>query len=381
MALPEPDAAALAHSARVADAIRAEIIAARGWISFARYMELALYAPGLGYYAAGAAKFGAAGDFVTAPEISSLFGQALARQVVQVLEASSPQVLEFGAGTGKLAADVLKALGDACEAYAILEPSPDLRERQAETLRRLAPAHAGKVSWLDTLPPAFSGCMLANEVLDAMPVHLVQVGAEAIAERGVSLDAQGNFTYADQPAQGALLEATRALPVEGYTGYLTEVNLAARAWTASLAASLRRGAALLIDYGFPAREYYHPQRHRGTLMAHYRHHAHADPFFLPGLNDLTTHVDFSAIADTAEGAGFDLLGYASQANFLIDCGIADLLARVPASDSARYLPLANQAGRLLSPAEMGELFKVMLIGRDLDIAASGFQSGDRTARL
>jgi SAM-dependent MidA family methyltransferase len=383
MALPEPDAAALAHSARVADAIRAEITAADGWISFARYMELALYAPGLGYYAAGAAKFGAAGDFVTAPEISSLFGQALARQVAQVLEASSPQVLEFGAGTGKLAADVLNALGDACETYAILEPSPDLRERQAETLHRLAPAHAGKVSWLEALPPTFSGCMLANEVLDAMPVHLVQVGAEAIAERGVSLDAQGNFTYADRPAQGALLEAARVLPVEGYAGYLTEVNLAARAWTASLAASLTHGAALLIDYGFPAREYYHPQRHRGTLMAHYRHHAHADPFFLPGLNDLTAHVDFSAIADAAEGAGFDLLGYASQANFLIDCGIADLLARVPASDSARYLPLANQVGRLLSPAEMGELFKAMLIGRDLDIdiAALGFRSGDRTARL
>jgi len=381
MALPEPDAAALAHSARVADAIRAEIIAADGWISFARYMELALYAPGLGYYAAGAAKFGAAGDFVTAPEISSLFGQALARQVAQVLEASSPQVLEFGAGTGKLAADVLKALGDACEAYAILEPSPDLRERQAETLRRLVPAHAGKVSWLDALPPAFSGCMLANEVLDAMPVYLVRIGAGAIAERGVSLDAQGNFSYDDRPAQGALLEAARALPLEGYDGYLTEVNLAARAWTASLAASLTRGAALLIDYGFPAREYYHPQRHRGTLMAHYRHHAHADPFFLPGLNDLTAHVDFSAIADAAEGAGFDLLGYASQASFLIDCGIADLLARVPASDSARYLPLANQAGRLLSPAEMGELFKVTLIGRNLDIAALGFRSGDRTARL
>jgi len=381
MALPEPSLEALAHSERLVQLIRADIAAAGGWISFARYMELALYAPGLGYYAAGAAKFGAAGDFVTAPEISALFGRSLARQVAQVLEASGPQVLEFGAGTGKLAADLLAALGDTCETYLILEPSPDLRERQAATLRRLAPAAFAKVQWLDTLPGAFSGCMLANEVLDAMPVHLLHYVGGAVSERGVAVDADGRFRFADQPAQGELLETARELSIEADADYLTELNLAAPAWVGSLAPVLRQGALLLLDYGFPAREYYHPQRANGTLMCHYRHHALHDPFFLPGLADITAHVDFSAVALRADHAGLDLLGYTSQASFLIDCGIADLLAEMPASDSARYLPLANQANRLLSPAEMGELFKVLLLGRGLDFAALGFQNGDRSARL
>ena len=383
--VPEPDADALAHSQALAARIRAEIDAAGGWISFARYMDLALYAPGLGYYAAGAAKFGAAGDFVTAPEISGLFGATLARQVAQVLQASSPQVLEFGAGTGKLAADLLNVLGEACAGYAILEPSPDLRQRQAATLRRLAPEACAKVRWLDTLPAQFSGCIVANEVADAMPVHLLHFAGEAVDERGVTLDAAGAFTYADRPAQGALLAAARALAVEDRDDYLTEINLAARAWVATLAGCLSSGAALLIDYGFPAREYYHPQRHRGTLMCHYRHHAHDQPFSFPGLADITAHVDFSALADAAEEAGLDLLGYTSQASFLLDCGITDLLAAVPAEDSARYLPLANQANRLLSPAEMGELFKVMLLGRgaiaDPITNPIGFRSNNRARRL
>ncbi|MDB5807829.1 MAG: hypothetical protein JWN73_5151 [Betaproteobacteria bacterium] len=383
--LPEPDAAALAHSAALAARIRAEISAAGGWIPFARYMELALYAPGLGYYAAGAAKFGAAGDFVTAPEISGLFGASLARQVAQVLEAGSPQVLEFGAGTGKLAADLLNALGEACAGYAILEPSPDLRERQAATLRRLAPAAFAKVRWLDTLPAQFSGCIIANEVADAMPVHLLHFAGEAVDERGVTLNAAGAFSYADRPAQGAVLAAAQGLPLEDRDDYLTEINLAARAWVATLAQCLTSGAALIIDYGFPAREYYHPQRHRGTLMCHYRHHALDRPFFLPGLADITAHVDFSALADAAEEAGLELLGYTSQASFLLDCGITELLADVPATESARYLPLTNQANRLLSPAEMGELFKVMLLGRG-PVTGSiadpiGFSSNNRARRL
>ena len=381
MALPAPDPAARAHSDQLAAAIAAEISAAHGWISFARYMELALYAPGMGYYAAGAAKFGAAGDFVTAPEISALFGRGLARQVAEVLKASQPQVLEFGAGTGKLAADLLGALGEACTVYLILEPSPDLRQRQAATLARLAPAHAHKVRWLDALPDAFAGCMVANEVLDAMPVHLLHYTPAAVMERGVTVLAEGRLAYAERPAQGALLQAAQALPAQGETDYVTELNLAARAWIAALAGCLTQGAALLIDYGFPAREYYHPQRSGGTLMCHYRHHAHDDPFFLPGLNDITAHVDFSAVADAGEAGGLELLGYSSQASFLIDCGIADLLAEVPAEDSARYLPLTNQANRLLSPAEMGELFKVMLLGRNVDLQALGFQSGDRSRRL
>ena len=378
---PEPGTDALAHSERLAAYIRAEIAAAGGWLSFARYMDLALYAPGLGYYAAGAVKFGAAGDFVTAPEISALFGQSLARQVAQVLRASEPQVLEFGAGTGKLAADLLNALGDACAGYAILEPSPDLRERQAETLRRLAPDTFAKVRWLDTLPPQFSGCIVANEVADAMPVQLLHIDGDAVDERGVTLGVSGEFTYADRPAGGAVLAAAQALQLEEAGEYVTEINLAVRAWVASLATRLTEGAALIIDYGFPAREYYHPQRHRGTLMCHYRHHAHDNPFLLPGLQDITAHVDFSALADAAEEAGLQLMGYASQASFLLDCGITELLAAVPATDSARYLPLTNQANRLLSPAEMGELFKVMLLGRDGIDDPLGFRSGDRSRRL
>lgn len=379
--LPAPDADARAHSERVAARIREEIADAGGWIAFERYMGLALYAPGLGYYAAGAAKFGAAGDFVTAPEISGLFGAAVARQVAQVLATSAPRVLEFGAGTGKLAADLLNALGEACDSYAILEPSPDLRARQAETLRRLAPAHAAKVRWLDTLPAQFSGCIIANEVADAMPVHLMQVTDGGITERGVSVDADGRFTWADRPAQGAVLAAAQGLGLAEEHDYLTEINLAARAWAAAVAAMLTQGAALIIDYGFPAREYYHPQRNRGTLMCHYRHHAHADPFLWPGLADITAHVDFSALADSAEAAGLALAGYTSQAAFLLDCGLTELLAQVPAADSARYLPLSNQANRLVSPAEMGELFKAMLLTRNLDIEPVGFRHGDRAHRL
>ena len=381
MSLPLPDPAARAHSDALVAHIRAQIASGGGWISFARYMELALYAPGQGYYAAGAAKFGAAGDFVTAPEISTLFGRSLARQVAQVLAASAPQVLEFGAGTGKLAADLLLALGEACESYLILEPSPDLRERQAQTLRRLAPSALPKVQWLDTLPDRFSGCMVANEVVDAMPVHLMHVTEQGIFERGVVTLADGRFGYAEQPAQGASLEAAQALPLTGVSDYLTEINLAAAGWIALLAATLQQGAVLLADYGFPQREYYHPQRAQGTLMCHYRHHALDDPFFLPGLADITAHIDFSALALAADAQGLELLGYASQASFLIDCGIAELLAEVPATDAVRYLPLTNQANRLLSPAEMGELFKVMLLGRGIPIDPLGFRSGDRSARL
>ncbi len=211
-------------------------------------------------------------------------------------------------------------------------------------------------------------------------MHLLHYAADGIYERGVAIGDAG-FAYADRPAQGALFEAARELPVEEHAGYVTELNLAAPAWLASLAHSLNHGALLLLDYGFPAREYSHPQRSSGTLMCHYRHHAHADPFCLAGLTDITAHVNFSALANAAAGHGLDLMGYASQASFLIDCGIADLLAEVPAEDSARYLPLANGINRLVSPAEMGELFKAMLLGRGISIEPLGFQTGDRSARL
>jgi SAM-dependent MidA family methyltransferase len=382
MQIPAPAPEAQAHSDRLKALIGTEIVRSEGWIPFARYMELALYAPGLGYYASGAAKFGPDGDFVTAPEISTLFGATLAVQVREVLAASRPVVLEFGAGTGRLAADLLRALGPACEQYLIIEPSPDLRERQQAYLRSVLPETWHKVAWREVPPSTFSGCVVANEVLDAMPVHLLERHAGGIAEIGVTLDEDKAFAFSARPAAGTLHEAAReALPPETADGYRSELNLAARGWVASMAGMLERGALLISDYGFPAAEYYHPQRERGTLMCHYRHLAHADPFLHPGLTDITAHVDFTATAQAGLDAGLDLLGYASQAGFLLDCGITALLGATPADNSGAYLPLANQVNRLVSPAEMGELVKVLALGRDIAGPLAGFASSDRSHRL
>ncbi|MBL8383455.1 MAG: SAM-dependent methyltransferase [Burkholderiales bacterium] len=363
-------------------AIRDAIDVADGWISFARFMDLALYGPDSGYYVSGRRKFGREGDFVTASGISGLFGATVARQVAQVLEASAPQVLEFGAGDGRLAADLLNALGESVEGYAILELSPALREAQRATLLAQAPRHAERVTWLDRLPARFDGCVVANEVLDAMPVHLVAWTDGGIMERGVARDGQA-LTYADRPAQGAVAEAAQDLARRhGIAApYLSEINLAAQAWTRSLADWLGTGAALLIDYGFPGHEYYHPQRRSGTLMCHHRHRAVDAPLTLAGEADITAHVDFSAVARAASGAGLDILGFATQAAFLIDCGITEILAATPASDARAYLPLANQAQRLLSSAEMGELFKVLAVGRGVGDELVGFARHDRRGAL
>ncbi len=339
-------------------------------------MELALYAPALGYYSAGATKFGAQGDFVTAPEISPLFGRALARQVAQVLGAAGGGVLELGAGSGKLAVDVigelsrLQALPDE---YLILEVSAELAQRQRREIAERLPDLAGQVRWIADLPASFTGAVLANEVLDVMPAHVVTWQANGVRERGVAVE-NGEFVWRERPlTAGPLLEAARKIAVP--PGYTSEVNLIARAFVRSLGACLVRGVALFIDYGFPAREYYHPQRHMGTLMCHHRHHAHPDPFYLPGLQDITAHVDFTAMGRAAGEANMDVLGYTRQANFLIDCGILELLAETAPSEPARYLPLANQTQRLLSPNEMGELFKVLAIGRDVEVPLIGFRSG------
>ena len=388
--LPEPDAAARAASALLEAQIRAEIAVSGGAISFARYMELALYTPNLGYYCGGAAKFGAAGDFVTAPEISPLFGQALARQVAQVCAASAPRVLEFGAGSGKLAAHLLLELaflGAPCEHYAILELSGELRARQQRTIATLAPRQAHQVEWLDALPDKIEGCVIANEVLDAMPVHLVRWRAHGASEQMVAATPNG-FAFTERPLDPALqadaaeIASDHPLPLHQLPdGYTSEIHPAARAWAAELARRLTHGAALLIDYGFPAAEYYHPQRASGTLKAHYRHHALDDPFYLPGLCDLTAHVDFSAIALSAQSAGLDVAGYTSQAQFLINCGITGLLERTRPNQARAYLPIANQAQRLLSPAEMGELFKVLALSKGLGEDWLGFTNGNRAHTL
>ena len=381
--MPEPDVDARAASAALCRRIADEIAAAGGWIPFSRYMALALYAPGLGYYSGGAQKFGAAGDFVTAPEISPLFARTLAVPALQAMVQSAPQILEAGAGSGVLAADLLLELErrDALpEQYLILELSGELRARQRQTLQQRAPQLAPRVRWLDSLPQRFAGCVLGNEVLDAMPVAVVEWTEDGrIHERGIELDAQSQFAWARRPAQGAVLEAARMLDLQG--PYISEINLAAPAWVAEWGRVLDTGALLLIDYGFPRREFYLAQRSSGTLMCHYRHHAHDDPLWWPGLNDITAHVDFSAIADAGFSAGLDVLGYTNQARFLLNCGITDALARIPNDGGREYLSAARGVEKLILPHEMGELFKVIAFGRGLKQPLPGFVPGDRLHTL
>lgn len=345
-------------------------------------MEMALYAPGLGYYAAGSAKLGAPGDFVTAPEISSLFGATLAAQIAEVLDQTGGDVLELGAGTGRLAANVLAALAarDGLPArYRILEVSPDLRQRQQRYLQAHVPDLLDRIEWMDALPQRMTGVVLANEVLDALPVHLLSWSNGQILERGVNAAGEG-FGWEERAiGSQSLREAASALAVQ--PPYVSELALAAPALVVSLASALEKGALLLIDYGFGRSEYYHPQRSGGTLMCHYRHRVHDDPFFLPGLQDITAHVDFTAVAHAGIDAGLRLLGYTNQAQFLVNCGIAELLGRTPADQPGTYLPLAAGVQKLLSPAEMGELFKVMALGRGIDTGLAGFSRGDKSRLL
>ena len=344
--------------------IEEEIAAAGGWIPFARYMQLALHEPGVGYYASGARKFGAGGDFVTAPELGDLFGRTLARQL-QGFE----RILEIGAGSGALAEILLRELD---VEYLILETSADLRERQRQRLR-------DRVRHIDRLPERFRGAVVANEVADALPVHIVHWTNGGILERGVTSALQ----WADRPATGLLLEEARSIAhhIEMPAPYVSEIGLAARAWMRSLAGALEEGAIFVIDYGFPRHEYYHPQRATGTLMCHYRHKAHADPFAHPGEEDITAHVDFTALAQAAHEAGAGVLGYANQAQFLVNCGITDVLAQANAENALHYAPIAAQAQKLLSPAEMGELFKVLAVGKGLTHPLLAFTRGDRSHTL
>jgi SAM-dependent MidA family methyltransferase len=380
--LPAPGAEAAQHSASLTESIRRDITSQGGWISFARYMELALYAPGLGYYAAGAHKFGEAGDFITAPELSPLFGRTVARQVAEIMAQSASNILELGAGSGKLAVDMLaelERLGSLPESYAILEVSADLRARQQTLLREHLPHLLGRVHWLDELPEKFSGAVVANEVLDALPVHLVHWRDSALTERGVAAGEHGFIWQERAIGDAVLLHAAQQIRVPD--DYVSEICLAARGLVNSLAQRLEQGAMLFIDYGFGAREFYHPQRSNGTMMCHYRHHAHDDPFFLPGLQDITAHVNFTDIAECGIDAGLELLGYTSQAFFLINCGITGLLQDTSPENLREYLPLSAQLQKLTSPAEMGELFKVIAFGKDLANPLSGLANGDLTRSL
>lgn len=380
--LPTPTPDAFTHSQRVVAHLQKLIQHAGGWISFAQYMEAALYAPGLGYYAAGATKLGAAGDFVTAPEMTPLFGRTLAHAMAPVLKQTDGEVLELGAGSGKLAVAVLgelERLGALPTRYCILEVSADLRARQQERLAHELPQLADRVQWLDALPDHFSGVMLGNEVLDALPVELVHWTDNEPMQRGVSLSGEA-FVWQDRPIADPTLRA-RAGDFNLAPGYLSEINLAADGLIASLAQCLDHGLILFIDYGFGESEYYHPQRHMGTLRAHYRHHALDDPFYFPGLCDLTAHVDFSAVARAGEASGLSLAGYASQANFLLNAGLTDLLMQISPTDAAAYLPQANAVQRLVSPAEMGDLFKVIGLIQGNVAPLAGFARGDRSHSL
>ena len=382
--LPDPSPEAQAVSAALSRLIAGEIAASGGWVSFARFMELALYAPGLGYYMAGARKLGRDGDFVTAPEISPLFGRAVAQQVAPLLTDGLTEVLEIGAGSGALAADLLlelERLGRLPARYLILELSADLRSRSRDTIAARAPRHMERVAWLNRVPPAFRGIVIGNEVLDAMPAHRVLRSAGATLEGCVQYDAaSGRFADLDRPASDAVQRAAAALPLPA-DDYRTEIQLHAGAFVRTLGAALERGVAFFFDYGFPRHEYYHPQRTRGTLMCHYRHRAHDDPYFLPGLQDITCHIDFTAIAQAAHEAGLALLGYTNQAQFLLNCGITDLLAETPADDVAAYAPRAAEAQTLLLPSEMGELFKVIALGKGIPGSLLGFERGDKSGSL
>jgi SAM-dependent MidA family methyltransferase len=381
--LPEPDAAGRDHSARVVAAVREEIARADGWIPFARYMQTVLYAPGLGYYAAGARKFGADGDFVTAPETTPLFAQALAVQVAAILAASATrEILEFGAGSGALAADLLNALAklDALPSrYKILDVSADLRERQRATIANRAADHAARVEWLDALPATIDGAVVMNEVLDAIPPHLISRRQGEWYERGVAC--ADTLRWEERPLRD---EALRAAAVDRFPAsgdYASEINPAAEALVDDVGRRMAGGALLVIDYGFPRDEFYHAQRSEGTLMGHYRHRAHANPFLWPGLSDLTTHVDFTAIALAGERAGLQVAGYAPQAAFLLGCGILDRLRDCGEPASVAYLREVAAIHKLTSPAEMGELFKVLGLAKSESIDWPGFAIADRSHRL
>jgi SAM-dependent MidA family methyltransferase len=381
--LPEPTPEEQALSQHLTDLIRTEITRAGGAIPFARFMNLALYAPGFGYYSAGKHKFGAAGDFVTAPELGPVFAQCMARQCAQILGAlPHSDILEVGAGSGALAVQLLlelERLGQLPARYFILEISSALRARQQALLAEQAAHLLERVHWLDSLPPAgFRGIVLGNELLDAMPVERFRVGANGGMQLGVGWE-ENRFRWRESPANEALRDRLAAFDLP--EGYVSEIGLAAEGWVRSVADILEQGVLLLVDYGFPRHEFYHPQRSTGTLMCHYRHRAHDDPLMLVGLQDITAHVDFTAMAKAGTESGLNLLGYNSQALFLLGCGLDDIAMQINQSDARAHLQLTNEIKKLTMPHEMGELFKVIAFGRGIDIPLTGFRLQDRRDRL
>ncbi len=388
--LPVPSRAARKHSDALAGLICEQIHSSGGSISFERFMEMALYEPGWGYYSAGAARFGAAGDFITAPQVSPLFSRCLARQCRQALAAlRAGDILELGAGSGLMAQDLLlelEALDSLPERYLILETGADLRRRQQQLFSSRIPHLLPRISWLDALPEQpLRGVIVANEVVDALPVKRALLNQGRLHELCVGHGRDG-FFWIEAPCEDDQLstawdEIAAGLPASLPEPYRTEINVRADAWMRSMSEILRQGVILLIDYGYPRREYYHPQRDRGALVCHYRHRSHDEPFFYPGLQDISASVDFSALAQAAQESGLRLAGYTSQAHFLIGCGMTEMAASLHNGNGYLDPAISGQVKRLLLPGEMGERFKVIAFARNFTEPLLGFQFIDQQERL
>jgi SAM-dependent MidA family methyltransferase len=388
---PEPDADARIHSARLSALIRERIAAAGGALPFWSYMELALYAPGLGYYSAGARKFGADGDFITAPELGNLFARCVADAVCPVLAAigAQAQFMEIGGGSGAFAESALKRFaerGVEPARYAILEPSADLRDRQRARLRERLPEHlADRVEWLDApLHDPWQGVVFANEVIDALPVSCFTVEQGQWLEACVAVGEEGAFVWSTRPADVLLTQSLqhveRGLDARLEEGHRSQILPQLPFWLDAVAGSLERGALLFVDYGFPRREFYASGRRAGTLMCHYRHRAHDDPFLWPGLQDITASVDFTALTEAGTRIGFELAGYATQAHFLIGNGLGDALEAAQALPDAERLRVVQEAKRLTLPDAMGERFQVLGFQRGVDFEPA-FAIGEMSGRL
>ena len=382
MTLPLPSPAAQQSSANLQTLLAEEIRKHGNWIPFSRFMELVLYAPQYGYYTGGSHKIGNNGDFITAPTLTPLFARTLARQLQELLPQTAGNIYEFGAGTGQLAADLLNNLSDGINRYYIIEISPELAARQKDLIQTLAPQAAQKIIHLSALPETFDGIIIGNEVLDAMPVEIIRKDEGSSFEHvGVCLD-NDRFTYSARPLHDLQLSALASLYFPKISSpYTSELHPQQYAFIRTLASRLEHGCMIFIDYGFDAAQYYHPQRNQGTLIGHYRHHVIHNPFDFIGLADLTAHVNFTDIAQAGTDAGLDLIGYLPQSHFLLNLGITELLAQTGKTDSAAYIREAAAVQKLIDQHEMGELFKVIAFGKNINIDWTGFCFGDICHKL
>jgi len=387
--LPVPDQDALVQSEKLIECIKAALHKQGGTISFDEYMKLALYEPGLGYYSAGSRKFGSKGDFVTAPELSPIFSQCLAHQCMQILnELGTGTILELGAGTGAMAKDILLELekqNSLPDKYLILEVSADLKQCQQDNLKETIPHLLERVVWLDTLPEeGVTGIILANEVLDALPVKRFKKSAAGFKEMKVGLG-DNQFDWVESDPEEKLINSLQRLENDLSTSfpgnYISEINTQLVQWLNGLENILNKGVMLFIDYGYSTAEYYHPERRDGSLLCHYRHRVHADPFYYPGLQDITSSANFTAVAESADSIGLHVSGYTNQTYFLFGCGLENLLTDMNQLDIKAQTKIAQQVRVLTMPEEMGERFKVMALTKEYDHALRGFSLMDQRVRL